>query len=66
MPYYSNEEIRTRPAGYVPASVDDRGHVTSPKCCGQEMDDAGGCSSGCCDDYRCGVCGYEVRIEWPD
>lgn len=26
----------------------------------------GGCRDGCCDDYRCKVCGKTWRIEWPD
>lgn len=49
-----------------PAQVLEGGHVRGPRCCGAPMKDAGGCSEGCCDDYRCTVCGYKVRIEWPD
>lgn len=66
MPYFSNEEIRTAPKGYEPAQILDNGTVRGPKCCGQSMKDVGGCSLGCCDDYECTICGYEVRIEWPD
>lgn len=42
------------------------GTVRSPTCCGQEMEDDGGCSSGCCDDYKCGLCGKTIRVEWGD
>ena len=63
MPYFSNEEIKTRTASYVPAKVNDDGSVSGPQCCGQEMADDGGCSQGCCDDYKCEVCGHTVRIE---
>ncbi len=28
--------------------------------------DAGGCSEGCCDDYRCRACGVKFRIEAAD
>lgn len=42
------------------------GSVRAPQCCGQSMKDDGGCSEGCCDDYRCGVCGKRLRVEWPD
>lgn len=65
MPFFSNKEISTAPDGYEPANVFD-GNVIGPKCCGQAMADDGGCSEGCCDDFRCLICGYEVRIEWPD
>ena len=66
MPFFSNKEIKTRPAGYAPAKVLDGGSVQGPRCCGVPMADDGGCSEGCCDDYRCTACGYTVRIEWPD
>lgn len=42
------------------------GAVSSPMCCSQPMKDDGGCGQGCCDDYRCAVCGETIRIEWPD
>lgn len=42
------------------------GSVSAPKCCGVSMRDDGGCSDGCCDDYKCGVCGKRIRIAWPD
>lgn len=66
MPFYSNKEARERPPGYQPASVDEKGVTTGPRCCDTKMKDVGGCSEGCCDDYRCETCGYKVRIEWPD
>ena len=40
--------------------------VKSPTCCGQKMQDDGGCSEGCCDDFKCSVCGKTLRVEWPD
>lgn len=42
------------------------GTVRTPTCCGQKMNDDGGCSQGCCDDYKCSVCGKEIRVEWGD
>lgn len=42
------------------------GSVSAPTCCGQTMVEAGGCGQGCCDDYRCAICGETIRIEWPD
>lgn len=66
MPFYSNSEIRNAPKGYKPAYINEEGICMSPICCSQEMKDDGGCSEGCCDDYKCETCGYEVRIEWPD
>lgn len=66
MPYYSNAEIKSAPKDYVPAQINSDGTVTGPRCCGEKMADDGGCSSGCCDDYKCSKCGHTVRIEWPD
>lgn len=66
MPIFSNKERSTAPEGYRPAQVLENGHVKGPECCGQSMADDGGCSDGCCDDYRCSICGHTVRIEWPD
>jgi len=66
MPFYSNSEAHSAPDGYEPAKVLPGGNVTGPKCCGAPMKADGGCSEGCCDDYRCETCGYRVRIEWPD
>lgn len=66
MAFFSNKERREAPPGYEPARVMDDGSVRGPKCCGQPMADDGGCSDGCCDDYRCEACGHRVRIEWPD
>lgn len=66
MPVYSNEELRSAPKDYIPARVLPDGSVSGPQCCGERMADNGGCSSGCCDDYKCNTCGHEVRIEWPD
>jgi hypothetical protein len=42
------------------------GSVSGPVCCGERMDDDGGCREGCCDDYRCARCGQSFRVEWPD
>ena len=52
--------------GQWQATVDDKGNVTSPGCCNTPMKYNGGCSTGCCDDYKCEVCGKTIRIEWPD
>lgn len=41
------------------------GSVSAPLCCGVPMKDDGGCSEGCCDDFKCGVCGKRLRIGWP-
>lgn len=48
------------------ALTDADGSVSAPTCCGVKMVDDGGCGQGCCDDYKCSVCGETVRIEWPD
>lgn len=66
MPFYSNEERRAAPAGYEPAYIDEMGNCHGPQCCGQEMKDAGGCSAGCCDYFKCDKCGHFAKIEWPD
>jgi len=66
MPFFSNAEIKSATPGYEPASVNADGSVSGPRCCGSSMADDGGCSEGCCDDYRCETCGKTVRIEWPD
>ena len=42
------------------------GTVSTPICCGHKMLDDGGCSDGCCDDYRCEHCGKKIRVEWGD
>lgn len=65
MPFYANKEIKTAPENYIPAQVNTDGSVKGPQCCGLAMEDNGGCSEGCCDDYKCSVCGHKVRIEWP-
>lgn len=65
MPFYSNGEATSAPESYAPAAVNADGSVSGPRCCGQKMVDVGGCSEGCCDDFKCSVCGYKVRIEWP-
>ena len=44
----------------------DDGVVETPHHCGEPMEDVGGCPEGCCDDYRCRVCGKKIRIEWSD
>lgn len=46
--------------------TDPDGSVRSPQCCGKPMDDDGGCSEGCCDDFRCSTCGKTLRVAWPD
>lgn len=66
MPFYSNKEAKTAPSNYEPARVLEGRSTQGPRCCGIPMDDDGGCSEGCCDDYRCSRCGHTVRIEWPD
>lgn len=66
MPYLSNEEIKTATESYKPAQIHSDGSVSGPQCCGVRMASDGGCSEGCCDDYRCTTCGHTVRIEWPD
>ena len=66
MPYYSNKEIKSAPAGYQPAKTLPNGYVQGPRCCGRPMNADGGCAAGCCDDYRCASCGHTVRVEWPD
>ena len=55
-----------RPESFERAQILPNGKVMGPRCCGQDMADDGGCSQGCCDDFKCEVCGYKVRIEWPD
>lgn len=42
------------------------GVVAKPSCCDEYMEDDGGCSEGCCDDYKCLKCGTRVRVEAPD
>ncbi len=42
------------------------GVVNTPTCCGQKMKDDGGCSEGCCDDWKCEKCGKEIRVECAD
>lgn len=42
--------------------IDTNGVVSYPK----TIVNIGDCGTGCCDDYKCTVCGQEFRIEWPD
>jgi hypothetical protein len=35
-------------------------------CCDQPMKDVGECSQGCCDYYRCEVCGHHQTCEYGD
>lgn len=63
---FSAAAQKSRPESFVHAQISENGSVTRPQCHGQPMADAGDCGQGCCDDYRCGVCGYKVRVEWPD
>lgn len=44
----------------------DDGSVRAPICCGKRMKADGGCSEGCCDDFKCEACGKRTRVEWPD
>lgn len=46
--------------------VNEDGSVNTPQCCGKPMADDGGCSEGCCDDFKCSACGKRLRVEWPD
>jgi hypothetical protein len=50
----------------APSLTNPNGTVSSPTCCGQTMADDGGCSQGCCDDFKCDTCGKKIRVEWPD
>ena len=52
--------------GQSQAQISEDGKVTAPRCCYQPMADNGGCAEGCCDDYKCEVCGKSIRVEWPD
>jgi len=38
------------------------GVVTVP----DSIEHVGDCGQGCCDDYRCKLCGHVFRVEWPD
>lgn len=46
--------------------------IEDSKCGGRSCDGktpaeyVGSCPEGCCDDYRCRICGEVFRIEWPD
>lgn len=53
-------------AALAHALTNEDGSVRSPTCCGQTMLGDGGCSQGCCDDFKCEVCGRTLRVEWPD
>jgi len=37
-----------------------------PRCSVGDLVDAGECSEGCCDYYKCKSCGYRFRVEVPD
>lgn len=39
------------------------GVARSPICCEQKMEDAGECSEGCCDYFKCKICGKRIRLE---
>lgn len=54
------------PASFEPAQVLPSGSCRGPRCCGKPMNDDGDCGMGCCDDYKCSVCGFRTRVEWPD
>jgi hypothetical protein len=53
-------------AALAQALTNADGSVRSPVCCGVKMQDDGGCSEGCCDDFKCTLCGDRLRISWPD
>lgn len=36
------------------------------KCCGAPIEDAGECSEGCCDRWRCSACKREWNVEVGD
>lgn len=42
------------------------GTIIGPTCCGEKMKDNGGCSDGCCDDYKCEKCGKKIRLTYGD
>lgn len=44
----------------------NNGVVSTPVCCGQKMKDDGGCSEGCCDDFKCEICNKRIRLEYGD
>lgn len=46
--------------------INQDGSVGGPVCCGAKMADDGGCSEGCCDDFKCEICCKRIRVEWPD
>jgi len=50
---------------YVPMFESELFPRKCPKCAGK-LEDDGGCSDGCCDDYKCVDCGYKFRVECPD
>lgn len=54
------------PEQFERAQINGDGTCIGPKCCGEKMADDGDCGQGCCDDYKCNVCGYRTRVEWPD
>lgn len=45
--------------------VEVRKTATS-KCCSAPIEDAGSCSEGCCDCWRCSVCKREWNVEVGD
>lgn len=61
-----NKQIEFEKAVISHSLINDDGTVRAPTHCGVSMLDDGGCSDGCCDDYKCSVCGFKQRVEWPD
>ena len=51
---------------FVPMSEGELFPNKCPKCGVGNLKDNGGCSEGCCDDYKCEACGYTFRVECPD